>query len=106
MCKSCKKQYSKNHYILNKEKYKVRGIKSHLRLKNWYKNIKIFKKCEKCGEDHIACLEFHHINPLEKKFNISMAISWGWSKNKILKEMDKCIVLCSNCHKKEHFKEI
>ena len=57
----------------------------------------------KCGEDHIACLDFHHQNPEEKEHNIAWMLAFGFSKEAILAEIDKCIVLCSNCHRKEHF---
>lgn len=61
-------------------------------------------KCEICGYAKcLAALEFHHKNPNEKEFSIS-------SKNirsfeAYLKEVDKCILLCSNCHREIHEKE-
>lgn len=57
--------------------------------------------CAGCGEDRIPCLEFHHIDPETKVFNVSMA----WRKkgtNAILRELAKCIVVCANCHKLIH----
>lgn len=54
-----------------------------------------------CGEDHQACIEFHHLNPAKKRFNISMAVISGrYSKGIILKELEKCIPVCANCHRK------
>ena len=68
--------------------------------------IKHQLKCIKCEENHIACLEFHHINPIEKKFEIGRSINQiGIEKREILKEMEKCVVLCSNCHRKFHYLE-
>ena len=60
------------------------------------------KKCQICGYDKCSrALVFHHINPEEKDFNISSAnCSW----DKIKKELDKCILLCSNCHAEIHDK--
>lgn len=59
-------------------------------------------KCEHCGYNkYIGALEFHHNDPNEKDFGISgtkQTASW----NKIKKEVDKCTLLCSNCHKEEH----
>ena len=60
-------------------------------------------ECEYCGEDHPACLEFHHKEPNKKRFNISSAPHKGFNKKEIEKEVSKCIVLCSNCHKKWHW---
>jgi len=61
-------------------------------------------KCEKCGYDKcIAALEFHHINPEEKEFGISAA-GVTRSMSVLQKEADKCVLLCSNCHREFHWK--
>lgn len=56
--------------------------------------------CEICLENHPACLEFHHVNPIEKEYSIS-AIA-GKTMKTILKEVGKCKILCANCHRKLH----
>lgn len=58
--------------------------------------------CKKCGYDRCqAAIEFHHKDPTEKDFAIgSKGITRSWEK--IKKELDKCVMLCSNCHKEEH----
>lgn len=59
-------------------------------------------KCEKCEYDKcIDALEFHHLDPIEKDFTIS---GKSWSFDRLKKEVDKCILVCSNCHKEIHFK--
>lgn len=57
-------------------------------------------KCERCGyKANIAALEFHHLDPSTKEFNLSKTRhSWEDAK----RELDKCICLCSNCHKEIH----
>lgn len=61
-------------------------------------------KCSKCGEDDIFVLDFHHTNPEEKEYGISkVSAHIEWSKLK--KELDKCILLCRNCHSKHHIVE-
>lgn len=47
-------------------------------------------------------MEFHHLNPLEKDEQPSKMIGKEWEDLK--KEIDKCILLCSNCHREEHQK--
>lgn len=60
-------------------------------------------KCEHCGYDKcMRALEFHHLNPNEKDFGLSRCLSKSISSLK--KEVDKCILLCSNCHAEEHEK--
>ena len=56
--------------------------------------------CCICGEPDPVCLDFHHYNQNEKEFNISQAMT----KNvpDMLMEASKCVVVCSNCHRKIH----
>lgn len=58
--------------------------------------------CGKCGYSRcISALEFHHVDPSQKDFAISTTGSTrAWSK--IQKELDKCILVCSNCHREIH----
>lgn len=60
---------------------------------------KLGGSCQLCGYNKcLAALHFHHINPHEKEFNIS-------SKNhfwEVEKEIQKCILLCANCHTEVH----
>ena len=63
-------------------------------------------KCENCGYNKcIGALEFHHRNPAEKDFGIgSKGYTRSWEKVK--KELDKCALLCANCHSEEHNPEL
>jgi len=57
-------------------------------------------KCQICGYCKcIDALDFHHINPEEKDFSIS-----GGTKSfeHVKSELDKCILVCSNCHREIH----
>ncbi len=62
-------------------------------------------KCEICGYSRcIAALEFHHRDPKDKEFGLAQngnTISFEKAK----KEVDKCILICSNCHRELHFEE-
>jgi len=59
-------------------------------------------KCEKCGYNNsISALEFHHLDPNQKDFMISAGnLSSDWTVVK--EELNKCILLCANCHREEH----
>lgn len=60
-------------------------------------------KCVRCGYDkHLAALEFHHLEPTGKDFDFGNVKSKKWES--IQYELDKCILLCSNCHRIEHSK--
>lgn len=59
--------------------------------------------CQSCGYNKdITALEFHHKNSTEKEINPAKLYYKPWEYAK--KELDKCIVLCANCHREEHDK--
>ena len=62
-------------------------------------------KCEMCGYNKcIAALDFHHKDYREKDFNLSKnGNTYGLERAK--KEVDKCILICSNCHRELHYEE-
>lgn len=72
--------------------------------------IKKVDRCEKCGHKGISAssLSFHHING-NKHFWISSFCNYtrgeivGVSIEEMYRELKKCVVLCENCHRKEHF---
>ena len=61
-------------------------------------------KCEICNYSKcIQALEFHHKNPNKKEFSLSQTRMYS-SWNKIKKELNKCILVCANCHREIHSK--
>ena len=58
--------------------------------------------CTKCGQNRKYVIDFHHIDPSLKKFDVSKG-STGRSKNSILEEINKCVCLCRNCHTEFHY---
>jgi len=58
-------------------------------------------ECVKCGyKKNLSALEFHHLNPKEKEYEWNKAKLLSW--NKLIKEIKKCILVCSNCHREIH----
>ena len=102
-CKQCNKEYQKTHYENNKIYYIDKKNIRKESIKNFINRIKRLSQCSKCSEKDIACLDFHHVNDLEKDFNISIALQLGVSMSILKKELRKCIILCSNCHRKLHY---
>ena len=101
-CKECNRKVVKKHYYKNKKLYLKKNKRYIQRKREWWNDYKLNLKCNKCSEDHISCLEFHHKNPELKEANISSVIL-TWSKERLMNEVKKCEVLCSNCHRKEHY---
>lgn len=57
--------------------------------------------CKKCGFNKcISALHFHHVDPTTKSFTISGSHTRKWSI--LQEELDKCILICANCHAEEH----
>lgn len=79
-----------------------------------YENIKNFRtrlkeratyvlgnKCQICGYDKcIQALDFHHVNPEEKEFDFKGNTNRSWQATR--NEIQKCILLCANCHREVH----
>lgn len=59
-------------------------------------------KCECCGYAHcVQALEFHHTDPNEKEFGIGYkGETRSWERTK--QELDKCRLVCANCHREIH----
>lgn len=92
------REYRKTHYKKNKEQYYKRNEEKKFRLKLIISKVKS-SGCKYCGELESCCLDFHHLR--DKKFNISQMSKKG-SLEKLLEEISKCEIVCSNCHRKIH----
>lgn len=101
-CKSCQKSMKDKHYNTNKTRYLERNRKRKKEKREWWLNLKNTLSCKNCGISHVAVLDFHHRDPTEKEFTISNFYRI-YEKKKILLELEKCDVLCSNCHRILHW---
>ena len=103
--KEKQREYSKKHYAANRDKQIARNSANKKRLRQEFLAFKSTLSCEKCGENHPATLDFHHVisHPSNKKIH---TLTKNSAYDAAIKEiMDKCIVLCSNCHRKHHWEE-
>ena len=102
------REYMRRWYQNNRAKHiayvRNRDKRIDAWLDAWLKEYKLSLCCLSCGETHPACLEFHHINPQEKKFTIGR-LERRVSLKSLQEEIAKCRVLCANCHRKEHYKQ-
>lgn len=60
--------------------------------------------CSVCGLKDHRCLDFHHLNPESKKNALCILVANNHSIQVLQEEIDKCDILCSNCHRIEHYK--
>jgi hypothetical protein len=92
----------REHYLRHKERYRRNTQQRRLERRAWLNAIKSGKTCKRCGESDPICLDFHHTDSANKDSEVSRLLTDLRSKERILKEIDKCEVLCSNCHRKLH----
>lgn len=101
VCKECQRKYTKEHYENNKRKYLDRNQRKREEGVDFLKKYKQNRSCPYCGESESCCLDFHHIEKrTNKKALYYLAANYG--KNSFIKEIEKCILICSNCHRKIH----
>jgi hypothetical protein len=88
------------------DKDKLKADREYNSIKRTGNKLKAVKykggKCDKCGyKKNLAALDFHHIDPNEKEENFQNIIRRSkWED--IKKELDKCVLLCRNCHSEIH----
>lgn len=112
-CPVCEETKTHNEFYWRKDKLNIKKTQEckicHGKLrKKRITNLKQYfvdyagGKCSMCGYNKcLSALEFHHLDSEEKEFGISQKLSYE-NKEKILKEMEKCILVCSNCHREIH----
>lgn len=93
----CKRKHYGKGYCT---KHYIRAVREE----RWLMLIKLYgNKCQRCKKKyHFSVYNFHHLNPSKKIFEIGQKITDS-SIEEIKKECDKCILLCSNCHRLTHF---
>lgn len=90
-CKFCHSKYMKEKY---QEKKQI------------INNLKQQQCCVKCGDNRPYVLDYHHLDPNIKDMNVSRMLSNRSNINDVKQEINKCIVLCANCHREFHYLNI
>lgn len=86
----------------NYQAQRIRGVKRKLEAISMKGG-----KCEKCRYDkNISALDFHHLNPEEKDFQLDLRHFSNNNLDKLKLELDKCQLLCANCHREVHNEEM
>ena len=93
-----KKEYNKRPEV--KAKREEQRKNRALRNKNFI--MESIQPCVVCGEDEPVVIDFHHLDDTQKEYGVSFLVQQSYSLDKIKNEIDKCVCLCSNCHRKVH----
>lgn len=97
ICSECQKEYKKAYYYRNKESHYERNKITVKKLQTYASVRK--DVCIVCGEREKICLDWHHLR--DKDLEIAKICTKG-SLIRLKKELQKCVVLCANCHRKLH----
>lgn len=108
-CKSCSRDYVRNHYNHNRDYYIQKAILRRMDLKEkghaYLLEYLQSHPCVDCGETDIDVLEFDHTDRSMKKTEVSKMIHIGFQIEKLQEEVEKCDIRCANCHRRKTSRE-
>ena len=115
-CKDCMRQFTKHHYLANKQKYQTANKQWFIEHPQALRDYKLDRKalviqylvthpCVDCGETDPVVLEFDHRDRHTKTGSVNSLAASHSSWERIQKEIDKCDVRCCNCHRRRTTKQ-
>lgn len=106
-CKECTRKWQREHYAKNadrrKNEVKLHNRRYRKRNRTFFYRWLAQQRCVVCGEDNPLVLDLHHRNSDEKEHSVTTMVHGAGSLEKIMFEIEKCVILCANCHRLEHF---
>ena len=104
-CKECSRIYIRNHYENHIEYYLEKARKRNRMVKDrayaYLGPYLLSHSCVDCGERDILVLEFDYRDRRMKEGAIGHIIQGGATLEKVIKEVEKCDIRCSNCHRRK-----
>jgi hypothetical protein len=103
-CKDCMKEAEHQRYLTDSSRKNQILQRAYQHKENNSLLVAKYKAqgCYKCGETREYVLDFHHINPDNKNNTIAHMIKSASLENLLL-EIQKCVLLCANCHREFHY---
>lgn len=97
-CKSCQRAYSKEHYQNNRSNHLAKVKKYKNKVREFIRDFKTINPCTDCRNYfHFSMMDFDHLEFESKKFNIANTEHHSFPQ--IMQELQKCELVCSNCHR-------
>lgn len=93
------RRYYEAHPEFHKAR-RIQGQKSNSDFIDSHKTV-----CARCGNTDKRVLDFHHLDETTKLFTLASRRVAGYKKSTILEEINKCEVLCANCHRIKHWEQ-
>lgn len=102
ICIECRRANGREHYRRNRAYYVAKAQERNARtrdvVRRWLLDYLQRSSCLDCGTTDVRVLEFDHRDPSEKRAEVSVLASDGYSLDTVRVEVDKCDVRCANCH--------
>lgn len=96
--------YQRQWYARNKEKAKAAVNANKRRYRERWREYKATLSCTNCGFNHPDALEFHHVIKSPDNRTVNSLLRKDAYKA-VMEEIQKCVVLCANCHRVHHHDE-
>ena len=98
VCKECNRLSQKIQYSNNKTYYLDRNREHRSRNRELYRQSKEGKPCARCGGVFPqVVMDYDHLDPKTKRMCVAQMLGYSWAD--IQSEINKCELLCSNCHR-------
>jgi hypothetical protein len=96
-CKACKSTYAAEYYVRNRAKRVEYNRRQRQEASAFYLELKTGQPCSDCGEVfHPAAMQWDHLPGVDKVADV--AELYRGSRARVLKEIEKCELVCANCH--------
>ena len=102
-CKKCDCEYKASKYKEKREELILKAKHKREAKVQWMREYRQTQHCVKCGESRWYVLDFHHRDPNEKELSVAEMLMRGFGIERMMKEIDKCDVVCANCHREIHY---
>lgn len=103
--KQKQKLASKKYYEKNKKQIIKNSSDARKKITKRFAEYKATLHCTRCGQNHPATLDFHHVTRSKGDVKLYLLVRNGHFWKRIMQEVDKCVVLCANCHRIHHHDE-
>jgi hypothetical protein len=106
-CKTCRREYDREYHqrtrpirLAQKKRYLADVI-------GWYRELKTGRPCADCGGSfHYSAMEWDHLPGMQKVAEVSTLVAKTRSKRGVLEEIEKCELVCANCHAVRTFNRV